>query len=241
MHSCVNGLQSGHAASDFPTIAPDANSNTTPSTILTALLLMISLLELAPLAMTFVAAGVLVALRPGCHTGLLALLVFSGVSDGALRLWPSLWSVTSYVADSTVACILIAVAAIEAVNDLRDRRLIMFRMACLAASALVAGEIIAILFPPDTVRTMMVRLNFAAASVAGVAAGTRRLDPVDDAALRWLFVTRALICMRLPLIGTAAHGVLSGASTVAWAIACYLIVRHCLSPSSPDEPAARPA
>lgn len=189
------------------------------------------------------AAVALIARRPGRHACLLTLLTFSCSSEGALLMWPGLWSVGGYVIDHSVTCLLIAASAIEAVWHLPSpsRRLILFQMACLAASAWIAGEIMAILFPPDTVRTMMVRVSFAAASVAGVAVGTKRLDLVDDAALRWLFVTRALICLRLPLIGTVAHGVLSGASTVAWAIACYLIVRHCISPSSPDEPAARPA
>lgn len=198
------------------------------------------LLELVPVAAKVVAVAAIVARRPGRHTALLLLLVSTGVGDGVLQAWPGAWSVTGYIATNAVECACIALAAIDAVRQLRDRRLLLFQMACAVASTWVSGEILGILFPPDTIRTVMVRVHFAAAAVAGIAAGTRRLDPVDDAALRWLFVTRVVLCLRLPLIGTAAYPVLVGVSTVAWVVACYLIVHHCLSSPGDDAPALAP-
>lgn len=235
MHSPVDGLQSGHAASTFPTTAPNSSNSTTTSTTLTGFF-MVSLLEFAPLAMKALAVAVLVAKRPGRHAGILAVLAFSVTSAGALYAWPGMWSVTGYVIENSVESLCIALAAVDAVRRLPDRRLILFQMAAIAAASWVGGLVVMHSFPPDTVRTAMVRVHFAAAAVAGMAAGTGRLDRVDDAALRWLFVTRVALCMRLPLIGTAAHPVLSGASTVAWAVVCYLVVHHCLTADDPGAP-----
>lgn len=190
----------------------------------------------APLLAKVAAVWALAIFRPWRHPAILALICFTAVSDLALAAF-RIWSPIGVIADNTLTCVGIAAVAIYAVKSSPNCRLTLFQMAAVGASALVMGRILGLVFPPDTMRRMLVGVHFAAGSVAGVAVSSCRLDPMDDDVLRWLFVTRIARALQPAVIdlGRTYYEMANGAATIAWVVTCYLIVRHCVSePAEPD-------
>ena len=199
----------------------------------------------APFFAKVAAVWALAIYRPRRHPAILALFAFTAVSEMAVELVPSIWSRGGVVAENTLSCIGIVFVAVYAIRHAPHRRLTLFQMAAVGASALVAGRILGIVFPPDTARRMLVGIHFSAGSMAGVAVSSHRLEPMDDDVLRWLFVTRIVRAAQPAMldIGRAWYDAANGVATVAWVIAAYWVVYHCVSDSGEPEtlPAPLPA